>query len=107
MKEDNKDNTIRYVILAIIVFGSLSVSVAIAQQKEGDPVKDTLSVKDTRKSFGYCPDASILDKYGITYSLESCPLSRLYVDHWDTLSATTQQTIYNELLSKGWLVAKE
>lgn len=103
-----KDNTLNYILLAIIVFGSISVGVVMAQKAtQPDIIKDTISIKDVRKSFGYCPDSSILDKYGVSYTLESCPLSRLYIDNWDKLDDNTKTTIYNELLANGWRVEKE
>lgn len=93
----------------MVIQGALPfIGQAFGQVKiDADPVKDPIDAKDLRKSFGYCPDSSILDKYGVTYTLESCPLSRLYVDGWDKLDDNTKQTIYNELTANGWRVEKE
>lgn len=85
---------------------TLSVTFGYAQIIDRD-INKPLSETDLRKSFGYCPDAIILDKYGVTYTIESCPLSRMYVDNWDKLDNSTRLQIVTELENSGWRIENE
>jgi len=74
-------------------------------------IEKTISDTDTRKSFGYCPingdTKAILDKLGLTYSVESCPMSRIYIDNWDKLDMITKNEIVNQLIAKGYRMETE
>lgn len=103
-------------LYSVLLFGVLGVcSVAIGYAagqistipREEIDYRDTLSDIDVRKSFGFCPiDTSdgvlVLQKYNITYSIESCPMSRVYVDNWDKLDDATKLLIVQELQSLGY-----
>lgn len=100
------------VIIAIFgILGYLALKPVLAQLQTAIGVEDTLSPTDDRKAFSYCPISSdtenILGKYGVSYNIEGCPLSRLYVDNWDKLDKTTQQNIVNELLASGYRMDTE
>lgn len=105
--------TISLIVIVIVfgILGYLALKPALAQLQTAIGVEDTISTTDTRKAFSYCPISSetenILGKYGVTYNMEGCPLSRLYVDNWDKLDKDTQQSIANELLANGYRLDKE
>lgn len=70
-------------------------------------VKDTLSATDNRKSFGYCPvdsEKNVLDSLGLTYTIEGCPLSRLYIDNWDKISDENKSAIVDYLALRGYRI---
>ena len=104
------------IVISIAIGIAVSLSwftIAFAQvvTKEDIKTEDTISNTDLRKSFGYCPlDASstaLLDKYGVTYTIESCPMSRVYIENWDKLDLSTQQAIVDELQLNGFRMEKE
>lgn len=100
--------TITLIIIGLAIVGSLAFVHIHAQIQD---YKDTLSDTDNRKSFGYCPidsdTTTILTKYGVTYSIESCPLSRVYVENWDKIDDTTKQAIVSELENNGYRIESE
>lgn len=94
--------------MVAIVF---SIPIVYAQVSIDANTKNTLTSTDHRKSFGYCPvntdTQTVLSKYGASYTIEGCPLSRVYVDNWDKLPDLTKQSIVSELASKGYSIEKE
>lgn len=94
--------------MGLAVVGSLG---AVYAQLQIQDYRDTLSDTDTRKSFGYCPidvdTESVLVKYGATFTIESCPLSRVYVDNWDKIDDSTKLAIVQELELKGYRMEAE
>lgn len=97
-------------IIMMLSLLSFTIGYSYSQLSTSD-YKDTISDTDLRKSFGYCPidgdTENILVKYGVTYTIESCPLSRIYVDNWSELDDSTKQTIVIEFESKGYRMEKE
>lgn len=113
------DNSLKFILIVLavsVIVGLQIVSAQISSIEVIDdrlPVKveDTLTETDTRKSFGYCPVNSdtetLFDKYGISYKIEGCPISRLYIDNWDKIDANTQLAIVEELKLKGYSMERE
>lgn len=95
------NSIIVFAVFPLVLLAGLAYAQTVIPKEDIDK---TLSEQDNRKSFGYCPDATILDKYGVSYSLESCPLSRLYIDDWDKISSEDRDIIYNELNANGWRI---
>lgn len=107
----DKYSTVFFVLAGL----SMSVSVLIlanvyGQLPDKEEIDKTLSETDTRKSFGYCPitdSKNILDSLGITYTTESCPLARIYVDGWDKISSEDKEAIVIFLLERGYTMENE
>jgi hypothetical protein len=93
----------------IVIIGSVTaITIDSYAQTSKEDIDKTLSETDSRKSFGYCPtntdSKNILDSLGITYTLEGCPISRLYIDNWDKISETDKQLITDYLLERGYKI---
>lgn len=108
-----KDNTY-FSILIIIAISIITTAIImhdVYAQTSKEDLNKTLSITDNRKSFGYCPSnddsKNILDSLGISYSIEGCPLSRIYIENWDKISDTDKQLIADYLLSKGYRIENE
>lgn len=102
-------NTSRIIILIMMVIIPSTVYV-YAQFPDKEEIDKTLSETDTRKSFGFCPitdSKNILDSLGITYTTESCPLARIYVDGWDKISSEDKEAIVIFLLERGYTMENE
>jgi len=95
------------VVLCLAVLGITAYAYAQSISKDLD---DTLTSTDTRKAFGYCPVGNqaeaVLDKYGVVYDIEGCPLARMYIENWDKFDDSTKQAIFNEL-GPNWRLEKE
>ena len=94
----------------MLVVGGIGTALIIDSyaQTSKEDIDKTLSVTDNRKSFGYCPtntdSKNILDSLGLTYTIEGCPLSRLYIDNWNKISETDKQLITDYLLERGYKI---
>jgi len=101
-------NQINYLMALVIFSILLALGLDAYAQTSKEDIDKTLSETDTRKSFGYCPtntdSKNILDSLGITYTIEGCPLSRLYIDNWDKISETDKQLIIDYLLERGYKI---
>jgi hypothetical protein len=101
-------NQINYLMALVIFSILLALGLDAYAQTSKEDINKTLSVTDTRKSFGYCPtntdSKNILDSLGITYTIEGCPISRLYIDNWDKISETDKQIIVDYLLERGYKI---
>src|SRR5690349_4886920 len=99
MKEDK-------VILLFSVLGIL-LSIGITIHVMAIPViNGTVGtippVSGDRKAFSFCPTFPVITANNATYTVESCPKDRLYVNHWSTLNTVNQQNILTNLQSLGW-----
>lgn len=55
-----------------------------------------------RRQYVYCPFDPTLFSSKTTFEISGCPLARIYVDNWNSLSPTDQTTIDTQLRNNGF-----
>lgn len=109
----------RVVIASLVVMYVLAMStliyIANAQVSEIDknmkspqelsdtPNADSITIDNSgRREYVYCPVD--IDTLGIelTYELNGCPIARIYIDNWLSMTVEEQNAIHEHLINNGF-----
>lgn len=93
------------VVIALVAIASSVTTYEVTQQIQQQAV-----AIDDRKDFGFCPDIGSFVKTQkyingqiVTYTTESCPAIRVYINNWTQISPSTQSIIINNMKNLGFV----
>ena len=93
------------IIFLIALSASMIPFILYSTNAFGISLSPTITTDNTdRRMYTYCPlnNNDILSFNG---EVDGCPLARVYVNNWNSLTPTQQTTIDNLLTSKGFVDA--
>jgi hypothetical protein len=96
----------RKLIPIILILSAMIIPSIVLIATYGAPA--TPQIDNTgRREYVYCPANLLTLDSRATYSVEGCPLTRIYVNNWNGLSTVVQTAIDTQLRSLGFRDANE
>lgn len=95
-----KNEVILFLFLIPLLIGSIGAVIGIQQISAQIQQRTTTIDNLNRREYTYCP-LSDSDVKAMSAEIDGCPLVRVYINDWNKLTLTQQNTIDTLLRNKG------